>query len=90
VEPREHQWGDHQSASRRPNKALNTVEGDMSYRSRLLMSQRIDGLHPPGETGEPSEASRVLPEKGKSVWLKASCSSSTVSNLPLDNSRLNS
>jgi hypothetical protein len=30
VEPGEHHWGDHQSASRRPNKALDTVEEDMS------------------------------------------------------------
>jgi hypothetical protein len=30
VEPREHQWGDHQSASRRLNKAFNTVERNMS------------------------------------------------------------
>ena len=31
MEPREHQWGDHQSASRRPNEAL--VGGD--YRVRV-------------------------------------------------------
>jgi hypothetical protein len=32
-----------------------------SYRSGLLMSQRIDSLYPPRETSEPSEASWLLP-----------------------------
>ena len=33
----------------------------MSYRSGLLMSQRIDSLHPPGESSELPKVSRLLP-----------------------------
>ena len=44
MEPREHQWGDHQSASRRPNKALNTVEGDIPGLGKVRVGAE-QGLH---------------------------------------------
>ena len=37
------------------------VSSGLSYRSGLLMSQCLHGLHPPRVTGEPFEEGRVFP-----------------------------
>ena len=44
MEPHGHYWGDHQSASRRPNKALETVEGTCERVGKVRVGAE-QGLH---------------------------------------------
>ena len=43
MEPREHHWGDHQSASQCPNKALDTVEGTCERVGTVRVGLSRDG-----------------------------------------------
>ena len=42
MEAREHHWGYHQSASQRPNKALETVEGTCERVGKVRVGQSRD------------------------------------------------